>query len=211
MSFDRLAPIYRTMERVLAGGKLQRCRTAWVAEVRSARRILLVGEGHGRFLERCAREFPEASITCVDASRAMLRLAAARWQAAGGRAEAVEFVQAELPAWRAPEARFDLIVTHFFLDCFPAPQLAEVVAGLARAATPGARWLLADFTVPPRGWRRWRARWILALAYAFFRRATNLPARQITPPDPFLEQAGFRRVKWRTSEWGLLRSDLWAR
>ncbi len=69
MSFDRLAPYYRGMERLLAGNKLHRCRTAWLEEVRDAKRILLAGEGHGRFLEVCAREFPQATIVCVDASR----------------------------------------------------------------------------------------------------------------------------------------------
>lgn len=211
MSFDRLAPFYRAMECVLAGNKLHRCRLAWVDEApASIKRILLAGEGHGRFLEVCARKFPHARITCVDASAVMLRVAEARWRVDGS-AGFVEFVHATLPAWAARPGEFDLIVTQFFLDCFPPSELADVVASLARAATPGAHWLLADFAVPERGWQRGRARLILWLAYAFFRKAANLSASELTSPDSLLERAGFRRARGRVTEWGLLRSELWVR
>jgi ubiquinone/menaquinone biosynthesis C-methylase UbiE len=209
MSFDRLAACYRLMELALAGDKLHRCRIAWLKEVRHANHILLAGEGHGRFLEICARQFPHATIVCVDASRKMLRIAETRWRKAGGAAGRVEFIHAELPTWRPPSAQFDLIVTNFFLDCFPPRELAVVIESLADAARPSARWLLADFNVPNHGWRRWRAQAILALAYAFFRRATALAARQITSPDSFLHQKGFRLARRRLMEFGLLQADLW--
>lgn len=50
MNFDRLAPFYRAMETLAAGGKLQRCRLAFLGEIPIPRRVLLAGEGHGRFL-----------------------------------------------------------------------------------------------------------------------------------------------------------------
>ena len=84
MSFDRLAPYYRAMECMLAGGRLQQCRVAWLGEVCASGNILLVGEGHGRFLETCVRRFPSAHIVCVDASMGMLQVAERRWQKAGG-------------------------------------------------------------------------------------------------------------------------------
>ena len=72
MSFDHLAPFYRGMEFVLAGGKLQRCRLEWLEEVKDSRQVLIVGEGPGRFLMECAKTLPDAQILCVDASAAML-------------------------------------------------------------------------------------------------------------------------------------------
>lgn len=211
MSFDRLAPHYRWLEFLLAGEKLQRCRIWGLGQVRGSRRALVVGEGHGRFIEVFARVMPEARLTCVDASGAMLRQARGRWLRAGGDPARAEFIRAALPEWRPPLRSFDLIATHFFLDCFPPEQLELVALALSDAARPGARWLLSDFQIPAHGMGRVRARIILAAAYLFFRLVTRLPARQLTPPDLFLERGGFRLVCRRRCEWGLLHTDVWER
>ncbi|HEX4343859.1 MAG TPA: class I SAM-dependent methyltransferase [Verrucomicrobiae bacterium] len=199
------------MEWILAGEKLQRCRVAWLAEVKTARRALLVGEGHGRFLAECARTFPQTQFTCVDASHGMLEQSRAVWAKAGGRPERIDFIQATLPEWTPPAGAFDLIVTNFFLDCFSPVQLAEVIGKLGAGAQPGAHWLVADFRLPESGWRRLRARLILMSAYTFFRVATKLPARQLTAPDDLLRGAGFEMLARRVSEWGLLHADVWRR
>ncbi len=211
MSFDRLAPHYRWLERVLAGGKLQRCRLAWLGEVRDCRNVLVAGEGPGRFLAAAARALPAARFCCVDASAAMLEQARAAWTNAGGEIGRVRFVHAELPVWRPDPADFDLVVTHFFLDCFSAHLLADVVKQLAAGACADARWLLADFCVPAGGAARLRARLVLWSAYVFFRAVTRLPARQLAAPEPFLEAEGFQLRRRAVSDWGLLHSDLWLR
>jgi len=211
MSFDILAPHYRWMEFVLAGGLLQRCRTTWLNEVKSARHVLLAGEGNGRFISVCARELPAAKFVCVDASAAMLRQAQRRWVAAGGTEERMKFCHAELPAWEPPHGEFDLIVTNYFLDCFPPALLRAVIETLAKGAAPQAQWLVADFAVPEKGIRRWRAKTVLRLAYTFFRIATRLPARKLCPPDPELERVGFCLRHRRTFNADLLHADLWER
>ena len=207
MSFDWLAPHYRWMEAVLAGRKMQRCRVAWLNEVGLCRNVLVVGEGPGRFLEVAVAQMPDARFVCVDASSAMLEWARTAVQ---GNSR-VSFIHALLPQWEPPSTAFDLIVTHFFLDCFPEPVLSQVVARLAAAATVDARWLLADFQVPERGFARLRARVLLALAYRFFRFATALPASRLVPPDEALQRHGFSLRHRMTANWGLLHSDLWAR
>lgn len=209
MSFDRLAPFYRGMELVLAGGKLQRCRLAWLAEVKECQDVLIVGEGPGRFLTECLKNLPKARILCVDASTAMLAQARIALQKDGLDSSRVTFLQATLPEWKPPAGKFDLLVTHFFLDCFPPEQLKLVVSGLASGAQPGARWLLADFCEPQRGFARWRAKIILAMAYGFFGVATRLPARRLAEPDRYLEESRMRLKRRRTYEGGLLHSDLW--
>ena len=208
MSFDALAPHYRWMEAVLAGNKLQQCRTAFLDEAQAARHALILGEGNGRFLAALLRAHSSVRVTCLDGSAAMLKRAEARLRRAGLDARRVEFIHADARRWSPPD-RYDLIVTHFFLDCFPPEQLAEIIHRLAAAATTDARWLVADFCEPARGPARWRARAMLALMYWFFRRTTRLPARRLTPPDAYLERHGFRLQHRRHREWGLLHTDVW--
>lgn len=199
------------MEFVFAGNKLQRCRIALLNRVTGAQNILIAGEGNGRFLVECRHRFPVARITVVDASACMLKAAHNRLAAAGTDADSVEFVHSNILTWTPKVREYDLVVTHFFLDCFPAGELARVVDTLARSASRTAAWLLADFQIPARGLRRYRAMAIHSLMYAFFRMATRLPARALVSPDGFLKTHGFVLREKQTSEWGLLRSDLWMR
>lgn len=206
MSFDRLAPFYRTMELLSAGGKLQECRTAFLDEIPEPRHILLAGEGHGRFLPLCAARFPQARITVIDSSAAMLEIA--RRKIPSGN---IEFIHTDILAWDATGATYDLIVTHFFLDCFPSDELATVVSRLAHAATPDANWLLADFEVPDGHAASLRSRIILSLLYTFFRIVTGLRANSLSPPEADLERAGFTLHRRVTRDWGLLKSEWWRR
>lgn len=209
MSFDRIAPHYQWIERLCAGAELDRCRTAFLDELNHPKRVLIVGEGDGRFLESMLHRFPEVEVTCVDASSAMLSLTQQRLQRAGVNPMRVTWVHADVLEWSPPPGNFDGIVTHFFLDCFPPDQLAAVTHRLATAARPGARWLVSDFQVPASGLQRWRARFIIASLYLFFRITARLGTRHLTSPDSHLVRQGFSLRERRVREWGLLHTDVW--
>lgn len=211
MSFDALAPHYRWMELVLAGEKLQRCRTAFLNRISPPESILIWGEGNGRFLVECRRAWSGTRILCADASQKMLELAKRRIERAGLGAEGIDFLRADVLSWKPVKQEFDLIVTHFFLDCFRGDQLQQVIERLSVAARPTAEWLIADFQAPTSGLRRIRARLILMTMYLFFKVATRLPANRLTQPDPFIAGSKFVLTERRVSEWGLLHSDLWQR
>jgi ubiquinone/menaquinone biosynthesis C-methylase UbiE len=197
------------MEWLLAGPKLQRCRTAFLPAIPAPRNVLLLGEGNGRFLAELLRRHPAARFTCVDASARMLERARARLRRMNLDAANVRFVHADFLDWTPPAEQFDLIVTHFFLDCFPAYQLDLVLPRIAAVAAPEARWLLADFRQPETGWAHWRARLIIRSMYLFFQCATRLPAGELEPVDPLLARHGFALRQRRLAEWGLLHTDWW--
>lgn len=207
MSFDRIAPHYHRIESCCAGRVLQSCRTAFLDEIGSPARALILGEGDGRFLAELLRLHPQAEVTCVDASATMLQLARSRTDPAAR----VEFIHADILTWTPPAVAFDLIVTHFVLDCFRPEELAAVVEKLATAATPKARWLVSDFRVPSTGPAKWLARGVLRFLYAFFRRIACVPADHLTPPDDLLRHTGFVLRERRLHRWGLLHTDLWIR
>jgi ubiquinone/menaquinone biosynthesis C-methylase UbiE len=121
----------------------------------------------------------------------------------------VHFVNADFLTWPAPAGSFDLISTHFFLDCFNAEQLPEVIAKLAAAVTPDAVWLLSDFQIPAARWQRWRAQVIITALYQFFRLATQLSARELISPHQWMEQAGFALCQSQSFSFGLTHSDMW--
>jgi SAM-dependent methyltransferase len=191
-----------------AGSRLRRRPDATLPDRLSA---LVLGEGPGKFLTALLRQQPNLQVTCVENSAAMIQQTRQRLRAAGLDASRVTFLQMDALDWAPPAEKFDLVVTHFFLDCFRSDQLQQLVPRLAASTTPDALWLLADFRVPERGWPRWRARLLLALLYAFFKLTTSLSASRLTPPEPLLTNAGFRLVDRRLASFGFAHADLWQR
>lgn len=208
VGFDRLAPHYLWLEHVVAGRRLQACRTAYLATLPRPRRVLVLGVGRGRFVRALVTRHPGVPVVCVDASAAMLARVRRLCAGLGAAAAGVSCVHADALS-TLPVGPFDLVATHFFLDCFRPDQLSALVDRVASVAAPGATWLVADFAVPAHGWRRWRARAIHALMYAVFRLVTGLAASRLTPPDEALRAHGFRLRARRTFDQGLLHSDCW--
>ena len=208
MSFDTLAQFYSAAEWLVAGNVLQKCRLAYVDEARTANEILLVGEGHGRFLQELVRINERGAICCVDSSPRMLDVSKRRIDAMESIQDRVRFVPMPIENFD-PGRSFDFLGTQFFLDCFPELELSEVVRKLATLLKPGGRWLLCDFQVPPGGWRRVRASAALWLAYAFFRCATTIKARRIVPPEKMIAANGLRRVRRVEFNFGLIYAELW--
>jgi ubiquinone/menaquinone biosynthesis C-methylase UbiE len=211
MGFDRLAPHYDWMELIVAGGLLQRCRLAWLGEL-TAERVLLAGEGHGRFLVALSQRLPNAKITYLDDSGVMLDVARRRLeQVHPSIMPQVEWLHASLPDWSPPAAGFDLVVTNFFLDCFDGALLKRVMDCLSTACVPGGQWLISDFTVPSHPAFRIPATLALWLMYRFFRVTINLPARALESPFPHMQANGFTRSHARDALFGFLTSQLWCR
>lgn len=208
--FDGLAADYDLLEFFLAGQSLQTCRTAFLDRLPPFRHALLVGEGHGRFLEVLRQTHPRGIVTYLDASDGMQTAAVARLRRKGIDLADIHFLRRDLQKEPLPEHAYDLIATHFFLDCFPADMLDDVVARLARAARPGASWLVSDFQAPVRpGLARLRAQVALWLMYRFFRLVTRLPARRLAVPGPVLQKYGFIRRGHVEFNRGLLYAEWW--
>jgi ubiquinone/menaquinone biosynthesis C-methylase UbiE len=207
VSFDFIAPHYRWLETIAFANKLQAARIALLDQVGTPKRALVAGEGNGRFLEALLREHPAIIVDCVDASARMIELARERVHDVSR----VQFLHEDLMAWSPSENVYDLIVTHFFLDCFDQAELEHVIAKLARAATSEAVWLLADFSIPPRGIAKFHAQLWLGVMYRFFRATTGIIARELIDPSELLRTRGFRLLSRRTARFGLIKSELWQR
>lgn len=201
--FDGVAGIYRALELLAFGGDLERARFCFVDELRCRGRILILGEGDGRFLARLVGAAPDARIHCVDSSPAMTALAAARVPGAGAR---VSFEQADVLGLRLDPATYDAVVTFFFLDCFTPEQVSAIESRIRPSLRVGARWLFADFALPPRGLPRWRAKAWLWLLYRFFGWKAGLRVQSLPPSEDIILKGGFRRVATREFQAGLVRS-----
>jgi SAM-dependent methyltransferase len=210
--FDWLAPHYAWVEAVTFGGRLHACRTALLGEVANARRVLVLGEGDGRFLAAFLATNPGAMVDVVDASPGMVALARRRAAAVPGAAGRVRWHVADARRSDPPAPPYDLVVTNFFLDCFPAAEVARLVPRVAAGLAPGGRWLVGDFAVPAGGpARRAAARVALAGMYAAFRLTTRIPAGRLADPGPVLRGSGLVVEREVRRLGGFLVASLWRR
>lgn len=211
MNFDGVAPYYSLLESLLAGPLMQRARGFSLEHIGPDDRVLLVGDGPGRFLEMLRRKHPRIPVTSLDCSAAMLRRSRARLARIKGGIAGIDWIHDDAMNWPGNGETFDVVVTHFVLDCHPAQDQQRLVDRLTPMMKPGARWLVAEFQPAPRGWRRIRSQILLALLYVFFRQAARLPARRWTDPAPSMERAGWTRESRRLMDAGWIYAECWRR
>jgi hypothetical protein len=210
-NFDSIARFYRWMEYLGFGRSLERCRTHFLAQLASRRRALLLGEGDGRFTARLLADNPHLHADVVDTSAAMLHLLAHRADSVDARArlrthhiDALAFEPDQ-----APGRKYDLIVTHFFLDCLTQPEVDNLACRLTCFARPNALWLFSDFRIPA-GAMRWPARLLVRLLYLAFRMLTGLRTTALPDHAAALTTAGFTRIAQHHCLAGLISSEIWA-
>ena len=105
--------------------------------------------------------------------------------------------------------RFDLVATHFFLDCLSTKQVSELVACVRPLLTGDARWLLSEFDIPT-GILRLPAAVLVKTLYLSFRLLTGLRISRLPRYRDVLVAQGFARQQQRKLLGGLLVAELWS-
>jgi hypothetical protein len=205
-NFDRIAKLYRWMELCTFGPYLARCRAAFLPELAQARRALVLGDGDGRFTAELLRANSQVRIDAVDASSAMLDVLLRR---AGRHASRVCACCCDARSWQPASPPYDLVVTHFFLDCLRTEECRDLAARLRDAISPRAAWIVSEFAVPKSCFGQWVARPLVWLLYWAFGLLTGLEIRSLPDHQPALRAAGFTLAERRTWLYGLLTSEMW--
>lgn len=208
-NFGRLARVYRGLEFAAFGRTLEQVRYCFLPELRSARSILILGEGDGRFVARLCIVAPQARIECIDASPTMIEVATQRLPSEAR--NRVTFQLSDIRSLSLLPARYDAVVTLFVLDCFTDAELPLLVERVSAALTPDAVWLFGDFAVPRFGFARWRAQVWLWTLYSFFQWQTGLQVRKLPDMERALCRGGWNCCAERRFEVGLLRAALYRR
>src|SRR5665213_1652970 len=152
--FDGLAWVYRWMEWLSFGPWLGWCRNAFLREMGTARRALIIGDGDGRFTARLLKTNLEVRIDAVDMSPAMLQALLRR---VGKNADRVREHCADVRVWEPAQGGdgqkplYDLVATHFFLDCLSTEEVRELALKLRPFVAAEARWVVSEFAIP-QGW-----------------------------------------------------------
>jgi SAM-dependent methyltransferase len=206
-NFDGVAHHYRWMELVTFGPWLQHCRRAFLGDLAGCRRAAVLGDGDGRFAAQLLRDHSTIEIDAVDASAAMLRTLLQR---AGTSAARVHVDCADARTWQPANPPYDLVVTHFFLDCLNADEVRNLAERLHEALPPSGLWVVSEFAIPAGAFGRWVARPVVWTLYRAFALLTGLAVRNLPDHAAALRAAGFTLRQRRSFLRGLLTAELWA-
>jgi ubiquinone/menaquinone biosynthesis C-methylase UbiE len=206
-NFDRVARLYRWLEYLSFGPWLARCRNAQLAHLTGARHALLLGDGDGRFLARLLAANPTLTADVVDSSHAMLSLLDRRLRRAQVH-QRIRLHHADALNWD-PIGPYDLIVSHFFLDCFFPHQLEQLFDSVLPHVLPDAQWVISEFAIPPNPFAAFFARGIIRWLYRAFGWTTGLRVRALPDYAASLLRRGLLPIHERPYLAGLLCSQLW--
>lgn len=191
MNADPIARGYRFLEYATFGNLLWRTRTHYIDQLKDKHRILIAGEGDGRFLAALLNLNSQAQIDLYDNSAKMIELAKTRTKQ---HAHRLTFHQADLLKTEFPTNTYDAVVANFIFDCFNNDELTQLISKLKQSTAPDAIWLIGDFAIPASGLSRWTAMLLTKLLYAVFAITTELKTRNLPDYETLLWNAGLRRI-----------------
>jgi SAM-dependent methyltransferase len=209
-NFDPIAHPYRWLEYLTLGPTLQRCRLHHLPKLLQQKNALILGDGDGRFLSRLLAANPSLQADAVDTSKTMLQLLRRRCEAAEPSSTPrlhAHHTNALTYSSSNPE-KYDLVVTHFFLDCLTQSDLEALITRTAPTLAPNALWLLSDFRIPA-GPMGHPAKLFVRSLYLAFRLLTGLRTTHLPDHATALANAGLTRISNYHSLAGLLTTELW--
>jgi ubiquinone/menaquinone biosynthesis C-methylase UbiE len=207
-NFDKIARPYRWLEYVTLGKALENSRLHFLPQLLERRHALVLGDGDGRFLAQLLKHNPSLRADAVDSSSLMLQLLRQRCEAASPSTHSRLCTHHHNALTFPLKGPYDLIVTHFFLDCFTQSELDSLIARIAPTLSPSALWLISDFRVPS-GPMRLPAKLLIRSLYLAFRILTGLRTTHLPDHVTPLKQSGLKRISHQHWLAGLLTTELW--
>lgn len=168
--FDRLAPLYSKLVRILFGDTLQQAQLHFVAHIQKTDRVLILGGGDGTFLKALLATHPNLYIDYIDISTRMIVLAKQKIPMDAS----VNFIVGTEND--IPNTQYSVVITNFYLDLFTDKTLKTIIEKIQHHLHPNVRWLATDFVK-----EKWWHGFMLWVMYRFFRLSTGIEAKWL--PD----------------------------
>lgn len=206
--FNLIARPYRWLEYLTLGRALERCRLHFIPRLLHQKKALVFGDGDGRFLAALMTANPSIHADAIDTSAAMLHLLRRRCESSALNATVrLQTHHADALVF-TPIGQYDLVATHFFLDCLTQRELETLISHVAPSLSPEALWVVSDFRIPS-GPMRLPARIIVRTLYFAFRILTGLHTDRLPDHTVPMIEAGLVRMAQHYPLSGLLTTELW--
>ena len=197
--FDRLAPHYDWLARMVFGQRIVQAQTCFLSVIPPFSKVLILGGGTGWLLAELLQGRPKSEVWYIESSAAMLSMAMEK----NKDQSQVRFILGTEND--IPSCEFDIVIAPFFLDLFSPLRLQKVIERISLASKPSAQWMIADFVNQGKWWQLF----LLKTMYSFFRRVCRIEAHALPPWGPILVQSGLTIVDRRFFYGGFIESAVY--
>lgn len=205
VDYSKVALFYKWIERAVFGGKLQRARVALLSQLISEihdecdTRVLVVGDGDGRFCAELLKRTSRLRVDYVDCSEGMVRLA----KKSVGDSDRVAWCCEDLRSLDG--AGYDAVVAHFLLDGFEGDERKAVLRGLLKKVKAGGVFHMSDFDPVAKVW----GQTLVRAMQVFFAVSAGLPFVQVVRDDAEVEASGGIKMSEKCWQKGWIYTQLW--
>jgi len=185
-NFDRVAPIYDLLAKFVFAKKLENIQRQYLNEIPEGAKILIVGGGTGKLLEWLPAE-KSLTVTYLELSEKMLLKAKRRVLDD----IYVTFQQGDV---LEVQGEYEVVIAHFFLDCFDEKLLIKVLNRLNGILKNDGKLFVADFKLND----KLKDKWLSKLMHQFFRLVSNLSSKELKDLHKLTLENGFKQVSYKT-------------
>lgn len=186
--FNWLARYYDQLATAVFGKSLYQAQIYYIRQIPRDANVLILGGGTGKILGELLRINSAGRICYIEASSTMIKLA--KRNTSEGNRQQVLFIHGtedSIPS----EIKFDIIITHFFLDLFSQHSLDALIEKVNSSLAPGALWLACDFI----NYGKWWQKSTLQAMYLFFRFCCGIESSKLPPWEFQLRQSGLHLIR----------------
>lgn len=207
VNFDYISPYYSLGEKYFFGEKLNFHRRLFPHTLRISNKVLLLGEGRGKFLQYLLKENNSCKITIIESSK---RMAESIYNLIPHRDRfRVEIKNISIKHFKS-DHRFDLICSFFFWDCFSEYQLNHHIPLMIDFLGNKGYWHNADFVDVSKinCYQTFKNFIFIRSLYLLFNYTTGLNVNKVFPVCSLILNNNMRLIRSVESSNKLLKSDL---
>ncbi len=198
--FDCIAPFYDRLSTLVFGNSLINAQKCNLHIVQAHAEVLVLGGGTGKWLIELLKHNKTCKIWYVEASLKMIHLARRHLNAT----DQVVFIHGT--QYNIPHRKFDIVITHFFVDMFSETDLSDLTEQIARVLKKEGKWIVADF-VNNKYWHKL----FLWLMYFFFNTIGALNHKTLPDWDRIIQSKSFALVNETPFYKGFIKNIIYAR
>jgi ubiquinone/menaquinone biosynthesis C-methylase UbiE len=202
LSFDRIAPFYDTLAKLVFGTILRKSQQHFLHLIPDGSVVLIIGGGTGWIIPKIFASAAPRRLIYVEDSAEML------WRSYCSNADKelpITFVLGD-EAYLSNLKDVDVVLTFYFLDVFKEDRLVEIMKKVKKSLRKNGLWLVADFNSESKNPLH---RVLVFTMIKFFQFTSGLPANRLHHFAAHFKKLDFKLVQKKSWENGLLISSVY--